>query len=306
MALSLILNNGVSIPMIGHGASIDRSQPDFEQKARSWLATAIQAGYRHIDTAEVYMTEKAVGEAVKESGIPREDFFITTKLPMYHKDCVAESFAKSLDNLGMNYVDLYLMHAPQTVPYEEGNPFPLNPDGTLKTLSSPTFNEAYAEMEKIHSSGKAKAIGVSNFSIKTLDELLTTATIVPAVNQVEMHPYLAQKDLLEYHRTKGIATEAYSPGGHGSLIREEPSLKALALKHSVSTTQIILAWHLSRGVIILPKSENAQRQKQNLNLPTLYTHDIKIIDGLDRGERLVAKLDDNGIWIGWTKEQLGW
>ncbi|KAK0216655.1 reductase AKOR2 [Armillaria nabsnona] len=293
MTLSLTLNNGVFVPMIGHGAGTDRSQPDFEQKARSWLATAIQAGYRHIDTAEVYMTEKAVGEAVKESGLPREDFFITTKLPMYHKDCVAESFAKSLENLGMDYVDL-------------GNPFPLNPDGTLKTLSSPTFNEAYAEMEKILSSGRAKAIGVSNFSIKTLDELLTTAIIVPAVNQVEMHPYLAQNDLLEYHKRKGIATEAYSPGGHGSLIREEPSLKVLALKHGVSTTQIILAWNISRGVIILPKSENAERQKQNLNLPDLDKEDIKTIDRLDRGERLIAKLDDNGTWVGWTKEQLGW
>ncbi|PBK66682.1 reductase AKOR2 [Armillaria solidipes] len=291
MTLSLTLNNGVSIPMIG--------MLRFFLHARSWLATAIQA-----------MTEKAVGEAVKESGLLREDFFITTKLScddlMYHKDRVAESFAKSLDNLGMDYVDLYLMHAPQTVPYEEGNPFPLNPDGTLKTLSSPTFNEAYAEMEKILSSGRAKAIGVSNFSIKTLDELLTTATIVPAVNQVEMHPYLAQNDLLEYHRRKGITTEAYSPGGHGSLIREESSLKALALKHGVSTTQIILAWHISRGVIILPKSENAQRQKQNLNLPTLDKEDIETIDRLDRGERLIAKLDDNGTWAGWTKEQLGW
>ncbi|KAK0457213.1 reductase AKOR2 [Desarmillaria tabescens] len=305
MTLTLTLNNGISIPMIGMPNSLIMCRISVSPGWR-WLATVIQAGYRHIDTAEVYRTEKAVGDAVRESGISRTEFFITTKLSMYHKDRVAESFAKSLDDFGMDYVDLYLMHAPQTVPYEEGNPFPLNPDGTLKTLSSPTFQEAYTEMEKILLSGRAKAIGVSNFSIKTLDELLATATIVPAVNQVEMHPFLAQNDLLEYHRKKGIATEAYSPGGHGILIREEPSLKSLALKYGVSTTQIILAWHISRGVIVLPKSENPQRQKENLSLPNLDKEDIEIIDQLDRGERLIAKLDGKGTWAGWTKEQLGW
>ncbi|PBK84894.1 Aldo/keto reductase [Armillaria gallica] len=305
------LNNGTKIPLIGAGAAPSPFAAEGCDPAKKWILTAIQAGYRHIDTAQVYGTEKVVGEAIRESGIPREEFFITTKLPFTCQDRVAESFDLSLKNLGLDYVDLYLMHQPMTIPYQQGKSdtwkaFPLGPDGSMVTLDSPTFNESYAEIEKIYASGKAKAIGVSNFSIKTLEELLQTATVVPAVNQVERHPYLAQNDLIAYHKKKGIATEAYSPGGNKNAIREDPVINEIAAKHGVSPTQVILAWNIVGDIIILPKSQNEQRQKDNITLPALDEEDLKRIDGLDRGERLCNPLDKNGKIWGWTKERMGW
>lgn len=277
------------------------------EAVKKWMLTAIQTGYRHIDTALLYGTEKVIGEAIRESGIPREEFFITTKLPFNCQDRVAESFDLSLKNLGVDYVDLYLMHWPMTVPYREGwLNLPRGPDGSVITVDSPSFNESYAEIEKIYASGRAKAIGVSNFSIKTLEELLQTAKVVPAVNQIERHPYLTESDLIAYHKKKGIATEAYSPGGHKNAIREEPVIKEIAAKHGVSPTQVILAWHIAGGVIIVPKSENEQRQKDNLSLPALNEEELKKIDGLDRGERLCNMVDENGKIWGWTTERLGW
>ncbi|KAK0448420.1 NADP-dependent oxidoreductase domain-containing protein [Desarmillaria tabescens] len=306
--ISLVeLNNGTKIPIIGAGGAPSAFTTEGCVAAKKWILTAIKAGYRHIDTAMVYGTEKVIGEAIRESGIPREEFFITTKLPFNCQDRVAESFDLSLENLGMDYVDLYLMHWPMTVPYRETwMDFPLDSDGSLLTVDSPTFNESYAEIEKIYASGRAKAIGVSNFSIKTLEELLKTATVVPAVNQIERHPYLAGRELIAYHKKKGIATEAYSPGGNKNAIREDPVINEIAAKHGVSPTQVILAWHIAGGVIILPKSENEKRQKENINLPTLDEEDLRRIDGLDHGERLCNKIDENGKVFGWTRERMGW
>ncbi|KAK0448422.1 NADP-dependent oxidoreductase domain-containing protein [Desarmillaria tabescens] len=308
------LNNGTKIPIIGIGGGPSALTAEACDAAKKWILTAIkvrdtsilrpihqlsvtEAGYRHIDTALLYGTEKVIGEAIKESGIPREEFFITTKLPFNRQDRVTESFELSLKNLGVEYVDLYLMHWPMAIPYK--GPWldlPYGADGSVITVDSPTFNESYAEMEKIYASGRAKAIGVSNFSIKTLEELLKTATVVPAVNQIERHPYLAEHDLIAYHKKKG----------HKNAIREDPVMNEIAAKHGVSPTQVILAWHIAGGVIILPKSENEQRQKDNINLPTLDEDDLKRIDGLDRGERLCNKIDKNGKVFGWTREQLGW
>ncbi|PBK61527.1 Aldo/keto reductase [Armillaria solidipes] len=301
------LNNGTKIPIIGTGGGPSALTVEACKAAKKWISTAIQAGYRHIDTALIYGTEKVIGEAIRESGIPREEFFITTKLPFNCQDRVAESFDLSLKNLGLEYVDLYLMHWPMTIPYRDTwMDFPLGPDGSVITVDSPTFNESYAEIEKIYASGRAKAIGVSNLSIKTLEELLSTATVVPAVNQIERHPYLAQSDLIAYHKKKGIATEAYSPGGNKNAIREDLVINEIAAKHGVSPTQVILAWHTAGGVIIVPKSENEQRQKDNMILPALDEEDLKKIDGLDRGERLGYKVDKNGKIWGWTTERLGW
>ncbi|KAG7439554.1 Aldo/keto reductase [Guyanagaster necrorhizus] len=296
------LNNGTKIPIIGHAMTVEACDA-----TKGWMLTAIQAGYRHIDTALLYGTEKAIGEAIRESGIPREEFFITTKLPFNRQDRVAESFDLSLRNLGMDYVDLYLMHWPMAIPYRGAwLDLPRDADGSVITIDSPTFNESYAEMEKIYASGRAKAIGVSNFSIKTLEELFQTATVVPAVNQIERHPYLAESDLIAYHKRKGIATEAYSPGGHGNTVREDLIIKEIAAKHGVSPTQVILAWQIAGGVIIIPKSDKEQRQKDNINLPTLDEEDVEKINGLDRGERLCNRIDKNGKFWGWTKERLGW
>ncbi|KAK0438469.1 NADP-dependent oxidoreductase domain-containing protein [Armillaria borealis] len=320
------LNNGTTIPIIGIGGGPSALTVEACEAAKKWISTAIQAGYRHIDTALIYGTEKVIGEAIRESGIPRDEFFITTKLPFNCQDRVAESFDLSLKNLGVDYVDLYLLHWPMTIPYRDAwMDFPLGPDGSVITVDSPTFNESYSEIEKIYASGRAKAIGVSNFSIKTLEELLQTATVVPAVNQIERHPYLTESALIAYHKKKGIATEAYSPGGEHAIafhpffssdsslhagnknaIREDPVINEIAAKHGVSPTQVILAWHTAGGVIIVPKSENEQRQKDNMTLPALDEEDLKKIDGLDRGERLCYEIDKNGKVWGWSTERLGW
>ncbi|PPQ80380.1 hypothetical protein CVT26_008267, partial [Gymnopilus dilepis] len=261
------LNNGVEVPIVASG-SFGGVDPASQAKVKDWILTALKNGYRHIDTAWIYGTEKAVGEAIRESGIPREEIFVTTKLPWNRHDAVRESFEDSLKNLGLDYVDLYLMHFPQAIEYHKDNIMPKNPDGTLKLNTKVTFNESWAEMEKLLDTGKVRAIGVSNFSIKTLEQLFKTAKVTPAVNQVEMHPYLAQNELRDYCARKGIAIAAYTPSGYAT-VREDPLIKELAEKYKVSSTQIIFAWHLSRNTIIVPKSENSERQKENIRVSIL-------------------------------------
>ncbi|KAJ6580945.1 NADP-dependent oxidoreductase domain-containing protein [Mycena capillaripes] len=305
---SIKLNTGANIPAIGLGAGPDVFSPDGTAKSEAWLLTAFKAGYRHIDTAYIYGTEPAVGSALRASGIPREEVFITTKLPWHHPRYVARSFDESLRNLGLDYVDLYLLHFPQPIEYPNGYDAPSTFSemaAQLKAVESPTFIETWADFERLHASGRARAIGVSNFSIKTLEQLLKTAKIVPAVNQVEMHPYLAQTELLEYCRNKGIAVTAYSPSGHEK-VRSDPAIVALAEKYKVTPTQIILAWHLARGVVAVPKSSNAERQKENITLPTLSGEDLASITALDRNERIVNKIGPDGKLWGWTAEQYGW
>ncbi|KAF8950145.1 reductase AKOR2 [Flammula alnicola] len=291
------LNNGVEVPIIGTGSYADPT-PEDQARVKDWILTALKNGYRHIDTAVLYGTEKVVGEAIKASGIPREEIFVTAKLrEPNHFERVRESFETSLANLGTGYVDLYMMHLPQAIVYE---------DGTVKTTDSVTFNDAWAEMEKLLDTGKVRAIGVSNFSVKNLEKLFTTAKVAPAMNQVELHPYLAQNGLREYCAKKGIAMTAYTPSGY-SIVRSDPLIVSLADKYKVTPTQVIFAWHLSRGTVIVPKSENNERQKENINIPTLSEEDIDKIWALDRGERLCGKVDaKTGQLYGWTLEQFGW
>nr|AAS46750.1 reductase AKOR1 [Pleurotus djamor] len=231
-------------------------------------AEEAQSGYKHIDTAYNYHTEKYVGNAVRESGIPREELFITTKLPWHHYARVAESFQESLDALGLGYIDLYLIHWPQPILYDPNDPLPKNPDGTPKTTNYP-FTKIWADMERLLDTGKVRAIGVSNFSIKNLEILLESAKVVPAVNQVELHPYLAQPELVDYCKQKGIAITAYTPTGYQT-VRDDPVIVELASKYRVSPAQVILAWHMSRGVIVTPKSANAERQRENINVSFLH------------------------------------
>ncbi|KAJ6530822.1 reductase AKOR2 [Mycena vulgaris] len=298
------LNTGASIPAIGLGA-FDSSPGDSEK----WFLTAFEAGYRHIDTAQIYGTEPSVGAAVRGSGLPRDKIFVTTKIPWHHGGkYVARSFKDSLRNLGLDYVDLYLMHFPQSVEYPSGYDAPSTFEGVLKDLKivdTPTFNDTWAEMETIHASGRARAIGVSNFSIKTLEQLFKTAKIVPAVNQVEINPYLAQTELIDYCRKKGIVVTAYSPSGHEK-VRSDPTIVALANKYGVAPTQIILAWHVARGISAVPKSSNPDRQKENLTLPPLSAEDVAKLTALDRNERIVNQIGPDGKLYGWTAEQYGW
>ncbi|KAF7345381.1 Aldo/keto reductase [Mycena venus] len=305
---SIKLNTGAQIPAIGLGSASDFTAEGNAQ-AEKWFLTAFQAGYRHFDTAFMYGTEKSVGAAVRASGVPREEVFVTTKLPPHHPKYVARSFDESLRNLGLDYVDLYLMHWPLTVEYPTGFDAPSTFQeilSTYKSVDTPTFNETWAELEGLHASGRARAIGVSNFSIKTLEELFKTAKIVPAVNQVEIHPYLAQTELLEYCRKKGIVVTAYSPTGHDK-VREDPTIVALAEKYKVKPTQIILAWHLARGVVAVPKSANSDRQKENITLPTLSAEDVTSITALDRNMRIWGpQASPDGTMFGWTVERMGW
>ncbi|KAJ7456890.1 reductase AKOR2 [Mycena latifolia] len=291
-------NSSTACPIIGTGAWAPDNGEERTTIAKQWLGSALKVGYRHIDTAYSYGTEKAVGEAIRESGIDREDVFVVSKLPPEHHGRVAESIQESLDNLGFKWLDMYLMHWPFAAPYEDNDP-----DGTPKTL--PTINETWEQMEQCLRKTKCEAIGVSNFSIKTLEQLFTTAKVKPAMNQVEMHPYLAQNDLLEFCRKHDIAVVAYNPSGT-DIVRKDPVIVELAAKYNVAPTQIILAWHLSRNVVVIPKSTSEERQKENFNLPTLEDEDVKKIDALDRGQRICNKADENGLVYGMSYEQLGW
>jgi len=293
-------NSSTACPIIGIGAWAPNTGEERTTKARQWLVSALKIGYRHIDTAYAYGTEKAVGEAIIESGVDREDVFVVSKLPGNHHGRVAESIQETLDNLGFRWLDMYLMHWPFAEPYE-GEDL----EGTPKPEGLPTFNETWTQMEQVLRKSKCEAIGVSNFSVKTLEQLLKTAKVKPAMNQVEMHPYLAQNDLLEFCRKHNIAVVAYTPSGT-DIVRKDPVIVELAGKYSVTPTQIILAWHLSRNVVVIPKSTNEERQKDNFNLPTLEEDDIKKIDALDRGQRICNKADENGLVYGMSYEQLGW
>ncbi|KAF9221700.1 Aldo/keto reductase [Gyrodon lividus] len=305
MTISTItLNNGVQIPSIGFGTWAGQQQAARSQ-ASTWILTALQAGYRHIDTAAIYGTESVVGEAIRKSGIPRGDIFVTSKLPWNHTKRVEESLDESLKRTGLSYFDLYLIHWPQTIAFEGNNPAPLDADGSLKLDETGNFNDTWKEMEKLLQTGKVKAIGVCNFSIKTLEQLFKTAKVVPAVLQVETHPFIAESDLLAYCRAKGIIVAAYAATGY-ALGRSDTTITELASEYNVTPTQIIHSWHKQRGTVVITKSENVNRQKENLKTITLSAEDMQRVDTLDRGQRICIKPDKNGKIFGWSYERLGW
>ncbi|KAH9477442.1 Glycerol 2-dehydrogenase (NADP(+)) [Psilocybe cubensis] len=305
-SLKATLNNGVEIPLLATGSYAPPTDDKAQAAVPGWILSAIKNGFRHIDTAWGYRTEKSVGIAIKESGLPREEIFVTTKLPWHHQTRVRESFEESLADLGTGYIDLYLLHWPQPISFHEGNEMPRRADGSYKTDDDVSFNDTWAEMEKLLDTGKVRAIGVSNFSVMNLEKLLATAKVVPAVNQVEMHPYLAQNGLRDYCTRKGILMTAYTPSGY-STVRNDPLIVSLAEKYNVTPTQVILAWHLSRKYVVIPTSKDSTRQKENLNIPNISEVDIEKIWHLDRGQRLCNAADPKygQVW-GWTLDQLGW
>ncbi|KAI0751585.1 Aldo/keto reductase [Daedaleopsis nitida] len=299
------LNTGAMMPAVGLGGWAGTTD-DIRKDAWQWMLPALQSGYELIDTAYAYGTEATVADTIKRAGIPREKVWITTKLHnQHHGPYVEEYFEISLKNLQTDYVDLYLMHWPQAQKYHPDKWDLFDKDGSTICFDTPIFNETWARMEKLYESGRAKAIGVSNFSVKNLEKLFETAKVVPAVNQVEMHPFLVQQDLKDYCDKKGIVLTAYSPTGYQNVLTD-PTIVELAKKYQVSPVQVVLAWHLARGVSVVPKSSNEQRQKDNINLPTLDPEDVKRITALDRGQRLCNYPDKNGKVWGWTMEQLGW
>jgi diketogulonate reductase-like aldo/keto reductase len=264
-----ILSNGVEFPCLGLG--VWRAEGDDVINAIKW---AVEFGYRHIDTAAAYFNEKGVGKAIKQCGIPREELFITTKL--WNADMRShrqmEAFENSLKALCIDYIDLYLIHWPVE-----------------------NFVESWKVMEKIYDSGRAKAVGVSNFHKHHFEALLETTQLIPAVNQFECHPYLSQEPLIEYCKSKGTVPQAYCPiGGKDGSLRMDPVLKQIGGKYGKSPAQIALRWNLQRGLVVIPKSVNKERIKENCDIYDfeLSGEDMAAINALNRNERTVADPDN--------------
>jgi 2,5-diketo-D-gluconate reductase A len=261
---TVALNNGVEIPQLGFGVF---QIP--EQETQRIVEDALEAGYRHIDTAAAYRNETGVGAAIAASGIPREEIFVTTKLRNGEQALAFEACQDSLNALNLDYVDLYLIHWP--VP------------------SQGLFTEAWQAMEKLYGDGQARAIGVSNFLKPHLDTLRASSDIIPAVNQIEIHPTFQQSDLAATTRSRGIAVEAYSPLGQGADL-DSDIVKHLARKYAVTPAQIVLAWHLNTGNIAIPKTSSAGRMRQNFEAAqiTLTASELAAVNALEEGARIGA------------------
>ena len=242
------LNNGVSIPVLGFGTW----KAENGEIAYQSVLEALKAGYRHIDTAAIYKNEESVGRAIQDSGIPREEIFVTSKLwnTNHNYGQARQAFKESLEKLGLDY--LYLIHWP--------NPKPLRENDQWEIRNS----EVWRAMEDLYQEGKIRAIGVSNFLPHHLDALLETAKILPAVNQVRLAPGVYQEEVVDYCREKGILLEAWGPFGQGELFDQE-EVKEIAARHEKSVAQIALAWSLAEGFLPLPKSVTTSRIKSNLD-----------------------------------------
>ncbi len=259
------LANGVEIPCIGFGTW---QTPDGDVAVEA-VKAAIKAGYTHLDTAQAYGNEESVGKAIRESGVKREDLFITTKLwnASHSYDLAMSSFEESIHKLGVDYVDLYLIHWPNPIQvrdrWEEANA------------------ETWKAMEELYEAGKIRAIGISNFRQHHIDALLKTAKVKPMVNQIRLCPGETQDELVAYSREKGMILEAYSPLGTGKIF-EVPEMKQLAEKYGKSIAQICVRWSLQQGYLPLPKSVTASRIAENIDVFdfALEEADVQLIAGL--------------------------
>ena len=266
---TIMLNNGTVIPQVGLGVF---QTPDGDTTVNA-VQTALENGYRHIDTAMIYHNEASVGEGIRRAGVPRSDFFLTTKL--WNDDIRArrgkDAFQESLDRLGVDYVDLYLIHWPA--------------DG---------WQQAWDDLQEIYASGRAKAIGVSNFQKHHIDELLTHSDVVPAVDQVESSPQFTNQELIGQLRAKGIATEAWSPlGGTGGNLLQNETLVRLAAKYGKSPAQLVIRWDLQQDIVVLPKSVHEARIRQNADVYDfeITPEDMAAISALNQDLRTGADPD---------------
>lgn len=271
------------------------------------VTIALKTGYRHIDTARIYGTEAAVGNAIKNSGIDRSELFITTKLwnNSHHPDDVEKALDASLKDLGTDYLDLYLMHWPS--PFARGDDmFPKDKDGKTKTGDT-DYVDTYKAMEKCLKSGKTKAIGVSNFSKAELERLIKETNVVPAVHQIELHPYLQQNSFTEFHKQKGIHVTQYSPFGNQNEIydsgkgmgklMDDPVLVEIGKKHGKTGAQVALAWGIAKGHSVIPKSKTEARIQSNIEGDfKLPQEDVAKIDAIDKKVRF----NDPSKSFGWN------
>jgi 2,5-diketo-D-gluconate reductase A len=269
----ITLNDGTSIPQLGLGTY--RLDDDSAYRVTS---EALEIGYRHIDTATIYKNERGVGKAIRESGIPRDDLYITTKLWNGDQPKARDAISSSLDRLGLEHVDLYLIHWPAP---ERG-----------------TYIEAWRALEHLKDDGLTTSIGVSNFLPEHLDALKVVSDTVPVLNQVELHPLLQQTVLRSVHAERGIATESWGPLGHGSvdLAAEAPLLAVIAEAHGKSVAQVVLRWHVQEGLIVFPKTSHKERLLENISVFDFHLSDDDMdnIRALDRDQRVgTHPLDGN-------------
>jgi 2,5-diketo-D-gluconate reductase A len=260
------LNNGTAIPQLGFG--VFQVEPE---KTQEVVESALGVGYRHLDTAAAYRNERGVGAAIAASDLPRDELWITTKLwnANHKRDKALAAFDRSLDLLGLDYVDLYLIHWPLPM-FDE-------------------YVEAWKVLEEIAASGRAKTIGVSNFLEPHLQRLFDETDVVPAVNQIELHPEFQQRELVEFCRSHGIEIEAWSPLASGQIVDRE-DVTAIAQKYGKTAAQVTLRWHLDEGRIVFPKSNNPGRQRENFEILdfSLTPDELAVFDALDAGRRVGA------------------
>lgn len=256
------LHNGVKMPYFGLGVYLSQDG----QEVVNAIQWAVEAGYRHIDTASIYNNEKGVGEGVRSCGVARESLFVVSKVWNTDQgyDSTRRAFDASMDRLGMDYLDLYLIHWPKAGMYKE----------------------TWRALERIYEEGRVRSIGVSNFMQYHLEDLLTEAEIVPMVNQMEFHPYLVQQSLLDYCRDKGIQYEAWSPLMQGHIF-DVPLMQALAEKYQKTIPQVVLRYDLQKGVITIPKSSKKERIIANAEIFDfeISAADVQAMDALDQGRR---------------------
>jgi 2,5-diketo-D-gluconate reductase A len=271
----LTLNTGAEIPQLGIGVfKVD------DDECERVVSDALELGYRHIDTAMIYRNEAAVGRAIANSGIPRDELFVTTKIwnSDQGKDTTAAALETSLELLGLDSVDLYLIHWP--APLRE------------------KYVETWLALEELAAAGRTKAVGVSNFEPEHLENILEAGSVVPAINQVELHPAFQQRAVRHVGEPHGIITEAWGPLGQGKYdLAELPGLGELATKHGKTIQQIVLRWHIQEGVVVFPKSVRKERMAENLDIFdfALDANDMNTMVAMDSGRRVGTHPDD-GNW----------
>ncbi|MED3786589.1 aldo/keto reductase [Peribacillus frigoritolerans] len=266
---TITLHNGVKMPQLGFGVFKVKNGNETVESVKK----AVEVGYRAIDTAAIYENEEGVGQAIRECGVPREELFITSKVWNTEQgyDTTLKAFEDSLNRLGLEYLDLYLIHWP----------------GKDKYL------ETWRALEKLYKDGKVKSIGVSNFHIHHLENILANSEVKPVVNQIELHPLLTQVEIRDYCAKHEIKVESWSPLGRGNLL-EEPTINHIAKKHGKSPAQVLIRWHLQHDLVVIPKSITPSRIKENAQVFdfSLSLNEMNQIDALNKNERFGSNPDE--------------